>query len=159
MRAHLSLLLASAAAFAPPRTTHRCPALFADLAAATEEAVKLCVKEGAPPVPEERRLDFAGAADAETVRTNFQALAATVGDVDSALRMVKNNKMVTSLNPERVQAGFDAWVEKCESRDEALELVSRNPGLFFVQPGDIKDAPLGQCKAIAGAMELFRFGK
>ena len=158
MHAYLSLLLIPAAAFAPQRA-HRSSALLADLAAATEEAVKLCVKEGAPAVPEERRLDFAGAADAETVRTNFKALAATVGDVDAALRMVRNNKMVTSLNPERVQAGFDAWVEKCESRDDALELVSRNPGLFFVQPGDIKDAPLGQCQAIAGTMEFFRFGK
>ena len=169
MHAHLSLLLACAAAFAPPLTLHRVPALFAEtvaetaddpaLAAAIDAAVQLCAKEGAPAATEDRRLDFAGAADAETVRTNFAALAATVGDADAALRIVTNNKMVAGWKPDRVKASFDAWVERCESRDEALDLVSKNPGLLFCKPSDVKDSPLGQAKMIAGAMDFFRFGK
>ena len=166
MHAHLSLLLASAAAFAPSQTLynlHKLPALFAEtaepdpaLAAAIDAAVALCAKEGAPT---DRRLDFAGSADAETVRTNFAALAATVGDADAALRIVTNNKMVAGWKPDRVKASFDAWVERCESRDEALDLVSKNPGLLFCKPSDVKDSPLGQAKMIAGAMDFFRFGK
>ena len=166
MHAHLSLLLACAAAFAPPRTLHRVPALFAEtaddpaLAAAIDAAVALCAKEGAPAAAEEdRRLDFAGSADAETVRTNFAALAATVGDADAALRIVTNNKMVAGWKPDRVKASFDAWVERCESKDEALDLVSKNPGLLFCKPADIKDGPLGQAKMIANAMDFFWFGK
>ena len=165
MHAHLSLLLACAAAFAPPRSLHRVPALFAEtaddpaLAAAIDAAVALCAKEGAPTAAEDRRLDFAGSADAETVRTNFAALAATVGDADAALRIVTNNKMVAGWKPDRVKASFDAWVERCESRDEALDLVSKNPGLLFCKPSDVKDSPLGQAKMIAGAMDFFRFGK
>ena len=58
-----------------------------------------------------------------------------------------------------VKASFDAWVERCESRDEALDLVSKNPGLLFCKPSDVKDSPLGQAKMIAGAMDFFRFGK
>ena len=46
-----------------------------------------------------------------------------------------------------------------ESRDEALDLVSKNPGLLFCKPSDVKDSPLGQAKMIAGAMDFFRFGK
>ena len=49
--------------------------------------------------------------------------------------------------------------ERCESRDEALDLVSKNPGLLFCKPSDVKDSPLGQAKMIAGAMDFFRFGK
>ena len=75
MHAHLSLVLACAAAFAPPQTLqnlHKLPALFAEtaepdpaLAAAIDAAVALCAKEGAPTAAEEdRRLDFAGSADA-----------------------------------------------------------------------------------------------
>ena len=126
MHAHLSLLLACAAAFAPPQTLynlHKLPALFAEtaepdpaLAAAIDAAVALCAKEGAPAAAEDRRLDFAGAADAETVRTNFAALAATVGDADAALRIVTNNKMVAGWKPDRVKASFDAWVERCARR-------------------------------------------
>ena len=136
MHAHLSLLLACAAAFAPPRTLHRVPALFAEtaddpaLAAVIDAAVALCAKEGAPAAAEEndRRLDFAGTADAETVRTNFVELIETVGgDADAALRIVTNNKMVVGWKPDRVKASFDAWVERCESKDEALDLVSKNP--------------------------------
>ena len=169
MHAHLSLVLACAAAFAPPRTLqnlHKLPALFAEtaedpaLAAAIDAAVALCAKEGAPAAAEdERRLDFAGAADAETVRTNFVELIETVGDADAALRIVTNNKMVAGWKPDRVKASFDAWVERCESRDEALDLVSKNPGLLFCKPSDVKDSPLGQAKMIAGAMDFFRFGK
>ena len=167
MHAHLSLLLACAAAFAPPRTLHRVPALFAEtaddpaLAAVIDAAVALCAKEGAPAAAEEndRRLDFAGTADAETVRTNFVELIETVGDADAALRIVTNNKMVAGWKPDRVKASFDAWVERCETREEALDLVSKNPGLLFCKPADIKDGPLGQAKMIAGAMEFFRFGK
>ena len=167
MHAHLSLLLACAAAFAPPRSLHKLPALFAEtaedpaLAAAIDAAVALCAKEGAPAAAEdERRLDFAGAADAETVRTNFVELIETVGgDADAALRIVTNNKMVVGWKPDRVKASFDAWVERCESRDEALDLVSKNPGLLFCKPSDVKDSPLGQAKMIAGAMDFFRFGK
>ena len=169
MHAHLSLLLASSAAFAPPQTLynlHKLPALFAEtaepdpaLAAAIDAAVALCAKEGAPAATDDRRLDFAGSADAETVRTNFAALAATVGDADAALRIVTNNKMVAGWKPDRVKASFDAWVERCESRDEALDLVSKNPGLLFCKPSDVKDSPLGQAKMIAGAMDFFRFGK
>ena len=72
MHAHLSLLLASAAAFAPSQTLynlHKLPALFAEtaepdpaLAAAIDAAVALCAKEGAPTAAEDRRLDFAGSA-------------------------------------------------------------------------------------------------
>ena len=87
------------------------------------------------------------------------ALAATVGDADAALRIVTNNKMVAGWKPDRVKASFDAWVERCESRDEALDLVSKNPGLLFCKPSDVKDSPLGQAKMIAGAMDFFRFGK
>ena len=166
MHAHLSLLLACAAAFAPPRTLHRLPALFAEtaddpaLAAAIDAAVALCAKEGAPAaVEDDRRLDFAGAADAETVRTNFVELVETVGDADAALRIVTNNKMVAGWKPDRVKESFDAWVERCESKDEALDLVSKNPGLLFCKPADVKDGPLGQAKMIANAMEFFRFGK
>ena len=170
MHAHLSLLLACAAAFAPPRTLHnlhKLPALFAEtaddpaLAAAIDAAVALCAKEGAPTaVEDDRRLDFAGAADAETVRTNFVELIETVGgDADAALRIVTNNKMVVGWKPDRVKASFDAWVERCESKDEALDLVSKNPGLLFCKPADVKDGPLGQAKMIANAMEFFRFGK
>ena len=168
MHAHLSLVLACAAAFAPPQTLynlHKLPALFAEtaddpaLAAAIDAAVALCAKEGAPAAADDRRLDFAGSADAETVRTNFAALAATVGDADAALRIVTNNKMVAGWKPDRVKASFDAWVERCESRDEALDLVSKNPGLLFCKPSDVKDSPLGQAKMIAGAMDFFRFGK
>ena len=170
MHAHLSLLLACAAAFAPPQTLqnlHKLPALFAEiaepdpaLAAAIDAAVALCAKEGAPATAEEdRRLDFAGAADAQTVRTNFVELIETVGDADAALRIVTNNKMVAGWKPDRVKASFDAWVERCESKDEALDLVSKNPGLLFCKPSDVKDSPLGQAKMIAGAMDFFRFGK
>ena len=170
MHAHLSLLLASAAAFAPSQTLynlHKLPALFAEtaepdpaLAAAIDAAVALCAKEGAPTAAEEdRRLDFAGAADAETVRTNFVELIETVGDADAALRIVTNNKMVAGWKPDRVKASFDAWVERCESKDEALDLVSKNPGLLFCKPADVKDGPLGQAKMIANAMDFFRFGK
>ena len=168
MHAHLSLLLACAAAFAPPQTLqnlHQLPALFAEtaddpaLAAAIDAAVALCAKEGAPAAAEDRRLDFAGSADAETVRTNFAALAATVGDADAALRIVTNNKMVAGWKPDRVKASFDAWVERCESKDEALDLCTKNPGLLFCKPADVKDSPLGQAKMIAGAMDFFRFGK
>ena len=166
MHAHLSLLLACAAAFAPPRTLHKLPALFAEtaddpaLAAAIDAAVALCAKEGAPAaVEDDRRLDFAGAADAETVRTNFVELVETVGDADAALRIVTNNKMVAGWKPDRVKESFDAWVERCESKDEALDLVSKNPGLLFCKPADVKDGPLGQAKMIANAMDFFRFGK
>ena len=170
MHAHLSLLLACAAAFAPPRTLHRVPALFAEtaddpaLAAVIDAAVALCAKEGAPAAAEEndRRLDFAGTADAETVRTNFVELIETVGDADAALRIVTNNKMVAGWKPDRVKASFDAWVERCETREEALDLVSKNPGLLFCKPADVKDSPAGsvlQAKMIAGAMDFFRFGK
>ena len=93
MHAHLSLVLACAAAFAPVQRMHRSPALFAEtandpaLAAAIDAAVALCAKEGAPAAAEGvRRLDFAGTADAETVRTNFVELIETVGDADAALR-------------------------------------------------------------------------
>ena len=169
MHAHLSLLLACAAAFAPPRTLHKLPALFAEtaddpaLAAAIDAAVALCAKEGAPAAAErDRRLDFAGTADAETVRTNFVELIETVGDADAALRIVTNNKMVAGWKPDRVKASFDAWVERCETREEALDLVSKNPGLLFCKPADVKDSPAGsvlQAKMIAGAMDFFRFGK
>ena len=77
---------------------------------------------------------------------------------DAALRIVTNNKMVAGWKPDRVKASFDAWVERCESRDEALDLVSKNPGLLFCKPSDVKDSPLGQAKMIAGAMDFFRFG-
>ena len=83
----------------------------------------------------------------------------SVGDADAALRIVTNNKMVAGWKPDRVKASFDAWVERCESRDEALDLVSKNPGLLFCKPSDVKDSPLGQAKMIAGAMDFFRFGK
>ena len=166
MHAHLSLLLACAAAFAPVQHMNRSPALFAEtaddpaLAAAIDAAVALCAKEGAPAaVEDDRRLDFAGAADAETVRTNFVELVETVGDADAALRIVTNNKMVAGWKPDRVKESFDAWVERCESKDEALDLVSKNPGLLFCKPADVKDGPLGQAKMIANAMEFFRFGK
>ena len=168
MHAHLSLLLACAAAFAPPRTLHRVPALFAEtaddpaLAAVIDAAVALCAKEGAPAAAGDRRLDFAGTADAETVRTNFVELIETVGDADAALRIVTNNKMVAGWKPDRVKASFDAWVERCETREEALDLVSKNPGLLFCKPADVKDSPAGsvlQAKMIAGAMDFFRFGK
>ena len=173
MHAHLSLLLACAAAFAPSQTLynlHKLPALFAEtaepdpaLAAAIDAAVALCAKEGAPAAAEEdRRLDFAGTADAETVRTNFVELIETVGDADAALRIVTNNKMVAGWKPDRVKASFDAWVERCETREEALDLVSKNPGLLFCKPADVKDSPAGsvlQAKMIAGAMDFFRFGK
>ena len=173
MHAHLSLLLASAAAFAPSQTLynlHKLPALFAEtaepdpaLAAAIDAAVALCAKEGAPTAAEDdRRLDFAGTADAETVRTNFVELIETVGDADAALRIVTNNKMVAGWKPDRVKASFDAWVERCETREEALDLVSKNPGLLFCKPADVKDSPAGsvlQAKMIAGAMDFFRFGK
>ena len=78
---------------------------------------------------------------------------------DAALRIVTNNKMVVGWKPDRVKASFDAWVERCESKDEALDLVSKNPGLLFCKPADVKDGPLGQAKMIANAMEFFRFGK
>ena len=172
MYAHLWLLLACAAAFAPPRTLHnlhKLPTLFAEtaepdpaLAAAIDAAVQLCAKEGAPAATEDRRLDFAGTADAETVRTNFVELIETVGDADAALRIVTNNKMVAGWKPDRVKASFDAWVERCETREEALDLVSKNPGLLFCKPADVKDSPAGsvlQAKMIAGAMDFFRFGK
>ena len=169
MHAHLSLLLACAAAFAPVQRMHRSPALFAEtaddpaLAAAIDAAVALCAKEGAPSAAEnDRRLDFAGTADAETVRTNFVELIETVGDADAALRIVTNNKMVAGWKPDRVKASFDAWVERCETREEALDLVSKNPGLLFCKPADVKDSPAGsvlQAKMIAGAMDFFRFGK
>ena len=124
MHAHLSLLLACAAAFAPPRTLHRVPALFAETA-------------------------------------DDPALAAVI-DADAALRIVTNNKMVAGWKPDRVKASFDAWVERCETREEALDLVSKNPGLLFCKPADVKDSPAGsvlQAKMIAGAMDFFRFGK
>ena len=167
MHAHLSLVLACAAAFAPVQRMNRSPALFAEtaepdpaLAVAIDAAVALCAKEGAPTAAEEdRRLDFAGAADADTVRTNFVELIETVGDADAALRIVTNNKMVAGWKPDRVKASFDAWVERCESRDEALDLCTKNPGLLFCKPADVKDSPLGQAKMIAGAMDFFRFGK
>ena len=173
MHVHLSLLLTCAAAFAPPRSLHnlhKLPTLFAEtaepdpaLAAAIDAAVALCAKEGAPAAAEEdRRLDFAGTADAETVRTNFVELIETVGDADAALRIVTNNKMVAGWKPDRVKASFDAWVERCETREEALDLVSKNPGLLFCKPADVKDSPAGsvlQAKMIAGAMDFFRFGK
>ena len=169
MHAHLSLLLACAAAFAPVQRMNRSPALFAEtaddpaLAAAIDAAVALCAKEGAPAAGEDdRRLDFAGTADAETVRTNFVELIETVGDADAALRIVTNNKMVAGWKPDRVKASFDAWVERCETREEALDLVSKNPGLLFCKPADVKDSPAGsvlQAKMIAGAMDFFRFGK
>ena len=95
MQAHLSLVLACAAAFAPVQRINRSPALFAEtvddpaLAAAIDAAVQLCAKEGPPAAAGDRRLDFAGTADAETVRTNFVELIETVGDADAALRIVK----------------------------------------------------------------------
>ena len=39
------------------------------------------------------------------------------GDADAALRIVTNNKMVAGWKPDRVKASFDAWVERCESRE------------------------------------------
>ena len=167
MRDYCIILLSAcaAAAFAPHRSFPLrldAPRAEADpnLEAAIDAAVALCAKEGAPTAAEEdRRLDFAGAADAETVRTNFVELIETVGDADAALRIVTNNKMVAGWKPDRVKASFDAWVERCESRDEALDLCTKNPGLLFCKPADVKDSPLGQAKMIAGAMEFFRFGK
>ena len=166
MRDSCIILLSAcaAAAFAPHRSFPlRLAASRAEadnLEAAIDAAVALCAKEGAPTAAEEdRRLDFAGAADADTVRTNFVELIETVGDADAALRIVTNNKMVAGWKPDRVKASFDAWVERCESRDEALDLVSKNPGLLFCKPSDVKDSPLGQAKMIAGAMDFFRFGK
>ena len=156
------LSAAAAAAFAPHRSLPlRLAASRATIEEATDAAVALCAKEGAPAAAEEdRRLDFAGAADAETVRTNFVELIETVGgDADAALRIVTNNKMVVGWKPDRVKASFDAWVERCESKDEALDLVSKNPGLLFCKPADVKDGPLGQAKMIANAMDFFRFGK
>ena len=162
MRDYCIILLsaAAAAAFAPHRSFPlRLAASRATIEEATDAAVALCAKEGAPAAADDRRLDFAGSADAETVRTNFAALAATVGDADAALRIVTNNKMVAGWKPDRVKASFDAWVERCESKDEALDLVSKNPGLLFCKPADVKDGPLGQAKMIANAMDFFRFGK
>ena len=167
MRDYCIILLSAcaAAAFAPHRSfTLRLNARRAEadpnLEAAIDAAVALCAKEGAPAAEEEdRRLDFAGAADAETVRTNFVELIETVGDADAALRIVTNNKMVAGWKPDRVKASFDAWVERCESKDEALDLCTKNPGLLFCKPADVKDSPLGQAKMIAGAMDFFRFGK
>ena len=159
------LSAAAAAAFAPHRSFPlRLAASRATIEEATDAAVALCAKEGAPAAAEEdRRLDFAGAADAETVRTNFVELIETVGgDADAALRIVTNNKMVVGWKPDRVKASFDAWVERCETREEALDLVSKNPGLLFCKPADVKDSPAGsvlQAKMIAGAMDFFRFGK
>ena len=46
-----------------------------------------------------------------------------------------------------------------ELLDEALDLCTKNPGLLFCKPADVKDSPLGQAKMIAGAMDFFRFGK
>ena len=163
MRDYCIILLSAytAAAFAPHRSFPlRLAASRATIEEATDAAVALCAKEGAPAAAEDdRRLDFAGSADAATVRTNFAALAATVGDADAALRIVTNNKMVAGWKPDRVKASFDAWVERCESRDEALDLCTKNPGLLFCKPSDVKDSPLGQAKMIAGAMDFFRFGK
>ena len=167
MRDYCIILLSAcaAAAFAPHRSFPlRLDARRAEadpnLEAAIDAAVALCAKEGAPAAEEEdRRLDFAGAADAETVRTNFVELIETVGDADAALRIVTNNKMVAGWKPDRVKASFDAWVERCESKDEALDLCTKNPGLLFCKPADVKDSPLGQAKMIAGAMDFFRFGK
>ena len=158
------LSAAAAAAFAPHRSFPlRLAASRATIEEATDAAVALCAKEGAPAAAEEdRRLDVAGAADAETVRTNFVELIETVGDADAALRIVTNNKMVAGWKPDRVKASFDAWVERCETREEALDLVSKNPGLLFCKPADVKDSPAGsvlQAKMIAGAMDFFRFGK
>ena len=115
------LSAAAAAAFAPHRSFPlRLAASRATIEEATDAAVALCAKEGAPAAAEEdRRLDFAGAADAETVRANFVELIETVGgDADAALRIVTNNKMVVGWKPDRVKASFDAWVERCESKDE-----------------------------------------
>ena len=167
MRDYCIILLSAcaAAAFAPHRSLPlRLDARRAEadpnMEAAIDAAVALCAKEGAPTAAEEdRRLDFAGAADAETVRTNFVELIETVGDADAALRIVTNNKIVAGWKPDRVKASFDAWVERCESKDEALDLCTKNPGLLFCKPADVKDSPLGQAKMIAGAMDFFRFGK
>ena len=166
MRDYCIILLsaAAAAAFAPHRSFPlRLAASRATVEEATDAAVALCAKAGAPAAAEEdRRLDFAGAADAETVRANFVELVETVGDADAALRIVTNNKMVVGWKPDRVKASFDAWVERCETREEALDLVSKNPGLLFCKPADVKDSPAGsvlQAKMIAGAMDFFRFGK
>lgn len=157
------LSAAAAAAFAPHRSFPlRLAASRATIEEATDAAVALCAKEGAPAAADDRRLDFAGTADAETVRTNFVELIETVGDADAALRIVTNNKMVAGWKPDRVKASFDAWVERCETREEALDLVSKNPGLLFCKPADVKDSPAGsvlQAKMIAGAMDFFRFGK
>ena len=63
----------------------------------------------------------------------FRALAGVVSSDELALTMVSKAPAVLLLDPARVRANYDIYVEKW-GLEKALGVVSRNPLLFSVPP-------------------------
>ena len=72
------------------------------------------------------------------LRATYGALSQYFGD-DAALQMVKDFTLVLTMNRKNLKAIMDAYASTF-GKEEADNMVKRNPGLLFCQPSDAATA-------------------
>jgi hypothetical protein len=110
----------------------------------------------------------AGTSRDDEILARFSALAELVGP-ESALTIVKNGDgRVIDMEAEKARAYVDAWIARCGNRDEAIDLLRKNPNLIAGELTSNADgsfgsgsygidvAPVFAAKAVAEAMDFTR---
>ena len=123
----------------------------------TAEAIELWRKNYGNPYnrPKDDDGNYLVESDAE-IAERFRLLVELVGPAPASTLVKNSDGRLVSMEPERVKAYYDAWVERAGSREDALDLLCKNPNLVAGDLNEIKNAPVAVAQAVAGLIDLTR---